>query len=197
MSSEALIPWFAWLAPRLLLVFGVGFFVANLLVARELVRYHRGKRTALLIWQVAKPRYYAFSLALGVVLGLLIIIEVSLKRPSYSLFGEAMMFVYYGYLFPLSTRIARGFYQDGVWSDSGFMPWSQISAVSWKDEAGERGTVTLILISHGNSLARRLDVPGPQYGQARRVLLDRIKAHDIHIGGAGLNLGTRDEGDSI
>jgi hypothetical protein len=193
MSSEALIPWFAWLAPRLLLLFGVGFLVANILVARELVRYHRGKRTALLIWQAPKPRYYAFSLALGIVLGLLIIIEVSLKRPLYSLFGEAMMFVYYGYLFPLRTRIARGFYQDGVWSDSGFMPWSQISAVSWKDE----DTVTLILISHGNSLARRLDVPGPQYGQARRVLLDRIKAHDINIGGAGLNLGTRDEGDSI
>jgi hypothetical protein len=193
MSSEALIPWFAWLAPRLLLLFGLGFLVANLKVARELVRYHRGKRSALLIWQAPKPRYYAFSLALGVVLGLLIIIEVSLKRLSYSLFGEAMMFVYYGYLFPLSTRIARGFYQDGVWSDSGFMPWSQISAVSWKDEE----TVTLILISQGNSLARRLDVPGHQYGQARRVLLDRIKAHDIHMGGAGLNLGTRDEGDSI
>ena len=175
MSSEALIPWFAWLAPRLLLLFGLGFLVANIIVARDLVRYHRAKRSALLIWSVAKPRYYGFSLALGVILGLLLILEVSLKRPSYSLFGEAMMFVYYGYLFPLSTRIARGFYQDGVWSDSGFMPWSQISAVSWKDE----GTVTLILISHGNSLARRLEVPGPQYGEARRVLLDRIKAHDI------------------
>ena len=193
MSSEALIPWFAWLAPRLLLLFGLGFLVANILVARELVRYQRSKRSALLVWTAPKPRYYGFSLALGIVLGLLLVIEVSLRRPSFSLFGEAMMFVYYGYLFPLSTRIARGFYQDGVWSDSGFMPWSRISAVSWKDE----GTVTLILISHGNSLARRLEVPGPQYGEARRVLLDRIKAHDIHIGGAGLNLGTRDEGDSI
>jgi hypothetical protein len=193
MSSEALIPWFAWLAPRLLLLFGLGFLVANIIVARDLVRYHRAKRSALLIWSVAKPRYYGFSLALGVILGLLLILEVSLKRPSYSLFGEAMMFVYYGYLFPLSTRIARGFYQGGVWSDSGFMPWSRISAVSWKDE----GAVTLVLISHGQNLARRLEVPGPQYGQARRVLLDRIKAHDIHIGGAGLDLGTRDEGDSI
>jgi hypothetical protein len=193
MSSEALIPWFAWMAPRLLLVFGLGFLVANILLARELVRYHRDKHSALLIWTTPKPRYYAFSLALGVVLGLLLIIEVSMKRPSFSLFGEAMMFVYYGYLFPLSTRIQRGFYQDGVWSDSGFMPWSKISAVSWKDE----GTVTLILISHGNSLARRLEIPGQQYGEARRVLLDRIKAHDIQMGGSGLNLGTREEGDSI
>ena len=156
MSSEALIPWFAWLAPRLLLLFGLGFLVANIIVARDLVRYHRGKRSALLIWSVAKPRYYGFSLALGVILGLLLVLEVSLKRPSYSLFGEAMMFVYYGYLFPLSTRIARGFYQDGVWSDSGFMPWSQISAVSWKDE----GAVTLVLISHGQQ-------PGAPPGGAR------------------------------
>jgi len=193
MSSEVLVPWFAWMAPRLLLLFGLGFLVANITVAADLVRYRRRKRSALLIWAGSKPRYYGFSLALGVVLGLLIVVEVSLKRPSYSLFGEAMMFVYYAYLFPLSTRIARGFYQDGVWSESGFMSWSEISAVSWKDE----GAVTLILISHRHNVARRLEVPGQQYGQARRLLRDRIKAHDIHIGGAGLNLGSRDDTDTV
>src|SRR5262245_12328835 len=193
MSSEALIPWFAWLAPRLLLLFGLGFLVANIVVAIELVRYHRSKRSALLVWPRPKPRYYNVSLLLGVILGLLIVVEILLKRPMYSLFGEAMMFVYYTCLFPMATRIARGFYQDGVWSDSGFMPWSDISAVSWKDE----GDVTLILISHGRSLARRLAVPGHRYGEARRVLRDRIQAHDIQIGGAGLNLGTRDDRDSV
>lgn len=193
MSSEGLIPWFAWMAPRLLLLFGIGFLVANIKVAAELVRYHRAKRSALLIWAGPKPRYYAFSLWLGVILGLLMVAEILLKRPPYSLFGEGMMFVYYICLFPLASRIARGFYQDGVWSDSGFMPWAKISAISWKDE----GAVTLILISHDNNVARRLEVPGPQYGEARRVLRDRIKAHDIQIGGAGLNLGTRDDGDTV
>ena len=193
MSSEALIPWFAWMAPRLLMVFGVGFLVANLMVARELWRYHRSKRAALLVWPRPKPRYYGMSLLLGVILGLLLAAEILLRRPAYSLFGEAMMFIYYICLFPLTTRIARGFYQDGVWSDTGFMPWSQISAVSWRDE----GSVTLMLISHGKSIARRLEVPMARYGEARRVLLDRVKAHDIHMGGAGLNLGTRDLGDSI
>ena len=96
-----------------------------------------------------------------------------------------MMFVYYGYAFPLSTRIARGFYGDGVWSDSGFMRWGQISAVSWKEE----GRVTLILISHFRNIARRLEVPAHLYGQARRVLRDKVKAHDIHIAGAGSDLG--------
>lgn len=193
MDSEALIPWFAWVAPRLLLLFGLGFLVANIKVAVELVRYHRAKRSPLLVWAGPKPRYYAVSLLLGVILGLLIVVEILLKRPPYSLFGEAMMFIYYMCLFPLATRIARGFYQSGVWSDSGFMPWSKISAVSWKDE----GAVTLILISHGKNIARRLEVPGPQYGAARRVLRDRIKAHDIQIGGAGLNLGSRDDKDSV
>jgi hypothetical protein len=193
MSSEALIPWFAWLAPRLLLLFGVGFLVANLKVARELVAYHRRKRSALLVWPRPKPRYYGMSLLIGVILGLLLAAEILLKRPVYSLFGEAMMFIYYICLFPLATRIARGFYQDGVWSDTGFMHWSQISAVSWREE----GSVTLMLISHAKSIARRLDVPTAQYGEARRVLLDRVKAHDIHMGGAGLNLGTREGGDSI
>jgi hypothetical protein len=104
-----------------------------------------------------------------------------------------MMFVYYGCAFPLSTRIARGFYGDGVWSDSGFMRWAHISAVSWKEEGG----VTLVLSSRLRSIARRLDVPPQLYGQARRVLRDKIKDHDLHIGGAGLDLGIRAEGDSI
>lgn len=193
MKDGLLIPWFASVAPRVLLLFGIGFLVANVLATVDLVRYHRGKRAALLLWPGPKPRYYSISLLLGVILGLLIVAEILLKRPMSSLFGEAMMFIYYICLFPPATRIARGFYQDGVWSDTGFMPWSKISAVSWRDE----GAVMLILISHGNSTARRLNVPGPQYGEARRVLLDRIKAHDIQMGGSGLNLGTRDKEDSI
>ena len=105
------------------------------------------------------------------------------------------MFVYYGYAFPLSTRIARGFYRDGVWSDSGFMPWGQISAVSWKRGSG---AVTLVLISHFRPVSpSRLQVPGHLYGQARRVLRDKVKAHDIHIRGSGLDLGSRNEPETV
>ena len=64
------------------------------------------------------------------------------------------------------------------------MNWSEISAVSWKEEP----TLTLVLISHVQSIARRLDVPGHLYGQARRLLRDRIQTNDIHMGGAGLDL---------
>src|SRR5437867_12340828 len=126
--------------PQILFLFGVGFLAANVKVTADLVRFRVRKSSALLIWENPKPRYYGFMLGLGTVLGLLVIFKLFvLGRSIPQLFGETMMFVYYGYAFPLSTRIARGFYRDGVWADSGFMRWGQISAVSWKEEP----TVTL------------------------------------------------------
>src|SRR5687767_1471679 len=182
------------LFPQLLFVFGLGFFAANVKVTADLLRFLLRKSSAVLIWDNPKPRFYGFALALGAILGLLVVIKIFvLGRTPEELFGEVMMFLYFGYAVPLSTRIARGFYRDGVWSDSGFMPWAHISAVSWKDE----GDVTLILISHFKSIARRLQVPGHLYGQARRLLRAKIRAHDIRVGGSGLDLGSRDEQDAV
>ena len=182
------------LLTRVLFLFGIGFLAANVKVVTDLLRFRVRRRSALLVWQNPKPPYYGFTLALGVVLGLLVAFKVFVqRRPPDQLFGEVMMFVYYGYAFPLSTRIARGFYRDGVWSDTGFMRWGQISAVSWKEE----GAVTLVLISQARAVARRLHVPGHLYGQARRLLRDRVTAQDIHIRGSGLDLGSRDDKDAV
>jgi hypothetical protein len=182
------------LLPRVLFLFGIGFLVANLKVTVDLLRFHVRRSSALLVWENPKPPYYGFALALGAVLGVLVVFKIFVLGGSVrQLFGEVMMFVYFGYTFPLSTRIARGFYRDGIWSDGGFMRWGQISAVSWKDE----GAVTLVLISHFRSIARRLQVPNHLYGQARRLLRDRVKAHDIHIGGSGLDLGSREDEDAV
>ena len=178
---------------QLLFLFGLGFLAANLKILADLVRFRVRRSSALIVWLRPKPRFYRFSLLLATVLALLLAAKIIQRRPPGQLFGEAMMLVYYGCLFPLSTRIARGFYRDGVWSDGGFIRWAHISAVAWKEEAG----VTLVLISRLRSLARRLDVPGHLYGEARRVLRDRIRSHDIQIGGAGLDLGSRDESDAV
>jgi hypothetical protein len=179
--------------PQVLFLFGIGFLVANLKVVFDLIRFRVRRSTALLVWQAPKPRFYSLSLLLAAVLGLLVAAKLVQRRPPSEFFGEAMMLLYYGYAFPLSTRIARGFYRDGVWSDSGFMRWAHISGVTWREEEG----VTLILISKLQALARRLDVPSHLYGEARRVLRDKVKAHDISLGGSGLDLGTRDERDAI
>ena len=191
MGSETL-TWFAWAAPRLLFLLGLGFLGANLKVATDLVQYRRRRRTALLTWSGERPAYYRLNILLAVTLGLLLAAKLVRKEPDRA-FGEAMMFVYYGCFFPLSTRIARGFYGDGVWSDSGFMRWSQISALSWKEDRG----ITLILISHFRNIARRLEVPAHLYGQARRVLRDKVHEHALRMGGSGLDLGSRDEDDAV
>jgi hypothetical protein len=178
-------------APWILFLFGVGFLVANIRLGADLLRYYRRKRSALLTWRLPRPRFYWFNIALAVLLALLLGYKLLIQRRDLADgFGEAMMLLYYGYAFPMTTRIARGFYQDGVWAETGFMPWGQISAVSWREDP----SLTLVLVSHLRSIARRLEVPGPLYGQARRLLRDRIKAQDIHI--SGLDLGRKDE-DSV
>ena len=179
---------------QVLFVFGVGFLAANIKVIADLLRFRVRRASSLLVWESPKPRFYGFALALGAVLGLLIAVRVFvLRHPLNQLFGEAMMLVYYGYAFPMSTRITRGFYRDGVWSDRGFMPWGKIAAVSWKEGA----VVTLFLVPHMRQVVKRLEVPGNLYGEARRLLLDKIRAHDIHMGGAGLDLGSRDGADAV
>jgi len=192
MGSETLLPWFAWAAPRVLFVLGVGFLIANLKVAADLIRYRQRRQDALLTWHGPRPTYYRLNMLLAVTLGLLLAAKLVRREPDRA-FGEAMMFVYYACFFPLSTRIARGFYGDGVWSDSGFMRWSQISAISWKEERD----VTLILISHFRNIARRLQVPAHLYGEARRLLRDKVREHALRIGGSGLDLGSRAEDDAV
>jgi len=192
MGSETFLPWFAWGAPRLLFILGLGFLVANIKVAVDLVRFRRRRQTALLTWRGPRPAYYRFNILLAVTLGLLLAAKLVRQEPDRA-FGEAMMFMYYGCAFPLSTRIARGFYGDGIWSDSGFMRWAQISAVSWQEE----GRITLVLISNFRNIARRLVVPAHLYGQARRVLRDKVSEHALRIGGAGLDLGSRDDRDAV
>jgi hypothetical protein len=195
MSGVGVPPWFADGASVILFLFGIGFLLANLTLIADLVLHQVRRRSALLVWAAPPPRYYGFNLALGVACGLLVAIKVFvLRRPLAQLFGEGMMFVYYGYAYPLTTRIRRGFYRNGIWTDNGFMRWAAISAVSWKEEEGR---VTLILVTRRRQTTRRLQIPGHLYGEARRVLIDRIKAHDIHIGGTGLDLGSREETDGI
>jgi hypothetical protein len=60
------------LVRQVLFLFGVGFLVANIKVALDLVRFRKRRHAALLTWQAEKPPFYGFSLALGVVLGLLL-----------------------------------------------------------------------------------------------------------------------------
>jgi hypothetical protein len=173
-----------------LALLGIGFLAANLKLAYDYVRYLRRRGSALLTWRNPKPPQYAFALALGVALGLLVFAKlVFLHRQA---FGESMMFLYYAYFFPMSLTIGRGFYEDGIWAETTFIPYNEVGGISWRE--GEH-QATLIVISRLRSLARRLTVPGDKYGAARRLLRDKIGEHAIHFTGTGLDLGSRDERD--
>ena len=180
--------------PQVLLLLGVGFLVANVRMGVEALQFLRRRSSALLTWRGPRPRYYGLQLGLGVVLGVLLAYDVIVLKPRIpQVFGVGMMFLYYGYLVPLSRRIGRGFYADGIWSESGFVPYWKIGAVSWRE--GEE--IALVIVSRLRNLARRLVVPGVHYGAARRLLREKIAAHDIQLLHTGLELGAHDERDDV
>jgi hypothetical protein len=186
------------LAPALeasLLGLGLLFLVVNVRVGRDLWQWWRRRAGALLVWVAPKPPYYAVNLAIGVALGLLLFITIFVvPRPLPSVFGELMMFLYYGYLLPLSTRISRGLYLDGVWTDSGFIAYADIGGLSWKEGMGG----TLVVASRLRAMARTLTVPGTRIGEVRRLLREKIGEHAIELdGGPGLHLGSRDTRESV
>ena len=172
-----------------LILLGAGFLVANARLAIEYLQFRRRKRAAVLVWPSPKPPHYTLTIALGVATGLLVLVKLLVVHRQ--AFGELMMFVYFGFLVPLTQTIGRGFYQDGIWADSVFIPYTEVGGISWRE--GEH-SVSLIVISRLKNLARRLAVPAEHYGAARRLLRDKIGEHEIQFG-SGLELGGHDERD--
>ena len=175
-----------------LLVLGTGFLVADARLILEYYTFIRRRRGAILVWPGKKPPYYGLVLAMGVVLGVLVFYKIFVLRRS--AFGEGMMFLYYGYLVPLNLRIGRGFYEDGIWADGAFIPYSEVGGISWRETEHD---VTLVVISRLRNLARRLSVPLDHYAAARRLLHDRIAKHDIQFAGTGLDLGGHDPREDV
>jgi len=72
------------------------------------------------------------------------------------------------------------------------VPWSRISGVSWR----ENPALTLVLLSPMRNIARQLHVPLNLYGEARKVLRERIRLHGFHVQNTGLDLGLHDDRDT-
>jgi hypothetical protein len=180
--------------PWVLIVLGVGFLAANLRLLFQFLRFLRLRSTAMLTWPGRRPPFYTLLVLLGAVLSLLIVYKLAvLHLRLVDVFGETMMLVYYSYAVPLSLKIGRGFYKDGIWADGGFVPYSRIGGLTWRE--GEQ--LTLVMIYRMGDFARRLVVPEMYYGAARRLLRDKIAAHDIHFTGKPLDLGLHDERDDV
>ena len=103
------------------------------------------RSSALLTWPGRRPPFYRLLLVLGAVLALLIVYKLAvLHQHPIQVFGETMMLVYYGYALPLSLRIGRGFYEDGIWADGGLHARTRnIGGLTWRE--GEQVTLVLML----------------------------------------------------
>jgi hypothetical protein len=170
-----------------LLVLGVGFLVASTRLLLAYRRFVKIRPRAVLIWASPKPPYYALTLGIGVFAGVLVFVKIVYVHQQ--AFGETMMFAYYAYVLPLSQRIGRGFYEDGIWADATFIPYDEVGGISWRED---EHSASLIIISRLRNLARSLKVPLEHYGAARRLLRDKIGEHEINFN-PGLDLGGHDE----
>jgi hypothetical protein len=179
---------------RILDLVGAGFLALNLQIAYQYVRFRSLRASALVTWDPPRPPLYRLFLWVGAVLGVEIVYKLAVLRlPPGNVFGETMLLVYYVYALPLSLKIQRGFYEDGIWTDAAFVPYGHIGGLTWR----EGDSITLVLLQRWRNFARKLTVPQPFYGEARRVLRDKIAAHDIHFTGKTLDLGLHDERDDV
>jgi hypothetical protein len=177
---------------RLLFVLGLGFLVADARAVASHLLYWKRRPGALLLWPASYPPFFSLQLILGATLGLLLAYNLLFRvAPPEELFGEGMMFVYYVYAVPLANRVERGFYRDGVWTDSGYLPYHRIGSISWREEEQP----VLLLADRDGARARRLIVPGQLYGAVRRLLRDLMSNRSIHFSRPGLDLGIREEKD--
>ena len=177
-----------------LYVLGAAFFLINCHQFYLYWKFARIRSTALLTWAAPRPPLFRLFTWVGAVLAILVFYKLAVLKlhPKY-VFGETMMLVYYVYALPLGVKIARGFYEDGIWTEAGFVPYVNIGGLTWR----EGPPPTLVMLYRWRTFARQLAVPEPYFAQARRLLRDKIATHDIHFTGKTLDLGWHDERDDV
>ena len=177
---------------HLLLLLGAGFLAANLRLLVRFLRFRQVRRFPVLTWRPPRPPFLRLGLAMAFGFAALIVVKLGIsRRPFMDAFGELMMLLYYGYAWPLSQRIGHGFYERGVWLESGFLPYAAIGALAWR----EGPEPALLITPRGRGRAHRLVVPRDRYGEVRRLLRDRLADGAIVPEHHGLELGAHDRRD--
>jgi hypothetical protein len=163
---------------------GIGVYF-SVLLARDFagyLRFRRLRQTAVVTWPAR--RSMTFALVLGVVSLAVAIINTSLHRPFSHLYGQYATAAYFMLMVPLSARIRPGLYRDGVWADTGFLPYARIGRMTFR----EGPEIVLILLQRGAARAFRLPVPAEEYGAVRKVLEEKIRERVVNVEAAILGL---------
>ena len=163
---------------------GIGVYF-SVLLARGLagyLRFRRMRTSAVLTWPAR--RSFHFALGLGAVSLAVAILNTSLDRPFAHLYGQYATAAYFILMVPLSSRIRLGLYRDGIWADTGFLPYARIGRMAFR----EGPEIVLLLLQRGAARAFRLVVPAEEYGAVRKVLEEKIRERvlDVETGILGL-----------
>ena len=168
-------------------LFALAVYFSGLLIW-SLARYAKFRRlrpTALLTWPNRPPRNWRFLVGLGALSGAVALLNGILQRPFHHVYSQGIMSIYFLLIVPLTSHIRLGFYQDGVWSESGFVPYARIKRLAFR----ETPEIVLLLLSRGaRSRVFPLPVPPNEYGAVRRLLEDKAREHALTIDDAILGL---------
>ncbi len=161
---------------------GLGIYFSVLLIRgfAGYLRFRRVRPTAVLTWPGRRPAHFPLLLGLGVVSAALTVVHGWLALPFHHVYSQAVMAVYFILMVPLSARIHLGLYRDGVWADTGFLPYGSIARMAFR-EVPEGSEVILILLPRGRSGSFRLPVPREDYGAVRKVLEEKVRAHVVNV----------------
>jgi hypothetical protein len=161
---------------------GLGVYFSVLLVRgfAGYLRFRRVRPTAVLTWPARRPAHFPLLLLLGLVSAALAVIHGFLALPFHHVYSQAVMALYFMLMVPLSGRIHLGLYRDGVWADTGFLPYQSIARMSFR-ETPPGPEVVLILLPRGRSGSFRLPVPRGEYGAVRKVLEEKVRAHIVNM----------------
>jgi hypothetical protein len=140
--------------------------------------------TAVAIWPAPRQNLTRWLVALGILGGVLALLNAWLQRPPHHVYGLAVMSAYFVVMVPLATRIRLGLYRDGIWADAGFIRWEDIARVAFV----ETPEVVLLLLPRSGRRSFRLPVPSGEYGTVRKLLADRSRTGDLHLDPAILGL---------
>ena len=166
----------------LLVVLGVGLPARQPALAFQLLRFLRLRSSALLTWPGRGRRYPRLLIVMGIVLGLVIVVKLLVLHRTDSLRrdDDAALLRLPGAADGCGSAAAS--IEDGVWLDSGFLPYEAIGGLTWREDPQP----TLVVLPRMNRLARRLTVPPQHYAEARRAAArqDPGPRHPLHRQGA-------------
>lgn len=158
---------------------GLGVYFAVLLT-RGLAGYRRFQRvapTAVVTWPAPPSPQLAWLVGLGLVGAAVAVFNAWLGRPLLHVLGLGAMALYFLLMVPLATRIRLGLYRDGVWADAGFIRWTEVARLAFR----ETPQIVLVLLPRHGRGSFRLPVPKAEYGTVRKLLEEKIRSGVLHL----------------